>query len=155
MRRKQREVSDQQQQKTIIDRARVCRVAMVDAGKPYVIPMSFGYRIKKDQFVFYLHCAKEGRKNEILKVNPQVCIEVDTMGELIAGDTGCDYSCRFESFIGFGEAVFVRDDDEKKIALEAIMEHQTGRGDFTFEEKVLAVTQVIKVSLHTASGKRH
>lgn len=155
MRRKLREIMDTNELITIIEGCRVCRVAMVDNRSPYVLPMNFGYSFQNNEFIFYLHCAKEGRKIQVLTTNPHVCIELDTMKELITGADGCDYSCHFKSFIGFGEAIFVDDADEKQIALDAIMLRQTGKQSFTYNDRVMNQTRVIKVVLDSWSGKGH
>ncbi|MDK2979333.1 MAG: uncharacterized protein PWP52_2047, partial [Bacteroidales bacterium] len=58
----------------VIKKCKVCRVGMVDGDNPYVLAMNFGY---EDQTI-WLHCAKEGKKIDILKRNNKVCLEFDT-----------------------------------------------------------------------------
>jgi uncharacterized protein len=59
----------------IINGSIVCHVAMVDSeGLPYVLPLNFGY---KDGRLF-IHCAPEGKKIEIWKNNPNVCVAFST-----------------------------------------------------------------------------
>ncbi len=155
MRRKNREVTELTEIIKIINACKVCRLAMVDNGAPYVVPLNFGYRQDDSVITIFLHCAKEGRKIEILKQNSQVCIEMDQMKELLRGEKGCDYSCYFESFIGTGQAVFLDDATVKADALQAIMKQQTGRDDFYFDQHILDQTAVIAVKLNHYSGKRH
>lgn len=155
MRRKNREVTELTEIIEIINGCKVCRLAMVDNGQPYVVPLNFGYRQDDSVITIFLHCAREGRKTEILKQNNQVCIEMDQMKELICGEKGCDYSCYFESFIGTGQAVFLDDAAAKAEALQAIMKQQTGRDDFSFDQQILEQTAVIAVELRRYSGKRH
>ena len=133
MRRKNREIKNIEELLEIINGCKLCRIGMVDDGKPYVIPMNFGYQFEESAITIYLHSAKEGRKIQVLKSNNQICIEMDVMKELIAGEKGCDYSCHFESFIGNGHAVFLEDEASKTDALDAIMKHQTGRTDFNYD----------------------
>ncbi|HNU36390.1 MAG TPA: pyridoxamine 5'-phosphate oxidase family protein, partial [Methanomassiliicoccales archaeon] len=68
MRKAEREIMDQGELEEVIRRAEVCRLAMVDDGKPYIVPMNFGYR----NGCLYFHCAKEGRKLDVLRENPKV-----------------------------------------------------------------------------------
>ena len=57
----------------IIKKCQVCYVAMVDqSGKPYVLPFNFGY----SDGTVYLHSDVNGKKMDILKNNPSVCIKV-------------------------------------------------------------------------------
>ncbi len=155
MRRSNREVTELTELIEIINGCKVCRLAMVDNGQPYVVPLNFGYRLNDSVITIFLHCANEGRKMDILKQNNQVCIEMDQMKELLRGEKGCDYSCYFESFIGTGQVVFLDDAAAKAQALQAIMKQQTGRDDFSFEQHLLDQTVVIAVELIRYSGKRH
>ena len=44
VRRKDKEISDASGINAIIEKAIVCRLAMVDGDKPYIVPLSFGYQ---------------------------------------------------------------------------------------------------------------
>jgi len=155
MRRSEREVKNETEILEIVNGCKVLRLGMVDAGRPYVVPLNFGYTIAGAVITIYLHCAKNGRKLEVLAKNNKVCIEMDRMTQLITGESGCDYSCNFESLIGEGQAVILTDEAEKIKALNHIMKHQTGRDDFSFEQRIVAMTTVIAVALQQYSVKRH
>ena len=52
-----------------------------------------------------MHCAKEGHKLDLIRSNPNVCIEVESDVELISGgDVACKYGASFASVIGRGRA---------------------------------------------------
>jgi nitroimidazol reductase NimA-like FMN-containing flavoprotein (pyridoxamine 5'-phosphate oxidase superfamily) len=107
-----------------------CNVAMADKnGCPYVLPMNFGY----EDGILYLHSSFHGRKIDILKVNPRVCITF-SLGEKLVWqnpDVGCSYSMRGKSVMGWGRVEFIDDYDEKVAALKIIMKHYSPRS-FTF-----------------------
>jgi len=67
MRRKDREVTNLDEIRDIIEKCKVCHLAMVDNGMPYVIPLNFGYIIADNLLTLFFHSAKEGRKINILK----------------------------------------------------------------------------------------
>ncbi len=71
MRRKDKEMIDEKEMLSIIDKAIICRVGMCWQDEPYVIPMNFGYQ---DNYI-YLHSAREGRKLDILRNNDKVKVE--------------------------------------------------------------------------------
>ena len=73
MRRKDREVTTVDGIKEILDSCKTACIAMVDGGAPYVVPLNYGYEIKDGNLIMYFHCAKEGRKIDILKRNNKVC----------------------------------------------------------------------------------
>ena len=153
MRRKDREVTDINEIKSIIDKCRVCHLAMVDKGKPYVVPLSFGYTIEGSTLTLYFHSAKEGRKIDVLKENNAVCFEMAHEGELALFEDPCNSGYYYQSVIGFGHAEFIEDTAEKCNALALLMKHQTGR-DYAFTEKQADTVCVFKVVSTEFTGKR-
>jgi len=133
----------------MIKSAHVCRVGLSLDDRPYIVPMNFGYA---DRTIF-LHSALEGKKLEILRRNPQVCVEFDLDHELVQGAKACDWGMKFRSVIGFGRAVFLEDPDEKRHALHIIMRQYAGRGEFSFSDASLNNTAVIQIALEELSGK--
>lgn len=75
MRRKDREITDICAILDLVSECKVCRLAMTDGGVPYIVPLNYGYEYADGALTFYFHSAKEGRKLEILKKNPTVCLE--------------------------------------------------------------------------------
>ena len=51
MRRKDREVTNINEIKKILLQCKTCHVAMVEDGMPYVVPLSYGYRILNDNLL--------------------------------------------------------------------------------------------------------
>lgn len=67
MRRKDREVTDIRQIESIIEKAKVVHIGMIDDGVPYVVPMQYGYVFTDGALTLYLHSAQEGRKIDCIK----------------------------------------------------------------------------------------
>ena len=62
MRRKDRERSDPVWIDETLRRSDACHLALLDGGKPYVIPLNFGFERTGDGTLhLYFHCAKEGK----------------------------------------------------------------------------------------------
>ena len=61
MRRREQEVTEQKEIIHILDTAKVLHLGLVDQGKPYIVPMNYGYAFEEDKLVFYVHGALEGR----------------------------------------------------------------------------------------------
>ena len=148
MRRKDREIKDKDEIEQIIRSAQICRLAMARENQPYVIPLNFGYRDN----VVYFHSASQGKKIDIIRENPRVCLEFSIDAELVRAEKSCEWGLHFKSAIGFGTAQFVEDTEEKKKALDVIMDHYGGTGD-DYSEKMLKITSVIKVVLTELTGK--
>ena len=150
MRKVEREIKDQTEVLAIMKEALVCRLGLSDEGAPYVVPMNFGL----GESCLYLHCAREGRKLDILRKNDRVCFEMDLLREIKQAQTACGWGARYESVIGFGRAVLVKDSYEKRAALDRIMEHYGARAPFSYEDDILAKTEVIRIDIESVTGKR-
>ena len=153
MRRKDREVTDIRQIENIIEKAKVVHIGMIDDGVPYVVPMQYGYVFTDGALTLYLHGAKEGRKIDCIKKNPNVCIELETdIAPISGGDIPCKYSSAYASVMGDGTAEIVEDAKEKMFGLESIMKTQTGKA-FTVSEEMAAAVSVIKISVPRVTAK--
>jgi hypothetical protein len=148
MRRKDREITDRVEIDDIIRRCRVCRIAMVDDGEPYVIPMSFGY----DGESVYLHSAPEGRKLEVLRKSPRICVEFDILNEVRGSDQACEWGMAYESVIAMGAVEILEDAEEKRQGLDCVMAQYT-EGDWDFPDDAISRTVVIRVRIDSISGK--
>ena len=149
MRRKEKEIKSKEEIESVIQKALVCRLAMADENGPYIVPLSFGYR----DGALYFHCAKEGRKLDILKKNKRVCFEIDTDHEIVESEKACKWGMKYKSVIGFGNAFFIEDMESKKRALDIIMRHYSGRS-FEFEEKEVNRVVIFKIEIESMTGKR-
>ena len=154
MRRKERQVTDMEQICGVINRCKVLRLGLNAPGAPYVVPMNFGCVLEGGSPVFYLHCAKEGRKVELLRANPFAGFEMDGSHALKEGDSPCAYSYCYESVVGAGRVTFVESAAEKSRALESILRHQTGREMSVSEAQAASVT-VLRLEVETLSCKRN
>jgi nitroimidazol reductase NimA-like FMN-containing flavoprotein (pyridoxamine 5'-phosphate oxidase superfamily) len=149
MRRKEKEITERAEIEEVIAEAQVCHMAMCDGPRPYVVPLSFGYA---DQ-AFFFHCATAGRKLDILRQNPEVCLQLETRVGLKRGNKACEFGIDFRSVIAFGRAVFVEPPDDKRRALDLIMRHYAP-GEFEYADAVLAKTFVIRVDVTHMTGKK-
>lgn len=150
MRRTEREITDQKEIEDIITRSDICRIALCNDGKPYMVPMNFGY---KDR-VLYLHSAHDGEKMDIIKKNPNVCFEMEVDTILVPGPIGCKWTMHYKSVIGSGVAEIIKDEKEKAEALDIIMKQYAGDEKFEFLPKVLEMMCIIKVPVDEMTGKK-
>ncbi len=148
MRRKDKEITDSDAVASVIRKSTMCRLAMSDDGQPYVIPMSFGFQ----DGAVYFHCAPEGRKIDILRKNPRVCIEFDVDCRLKTGDAACKWGFQFQSAIAFGVAAFIEDAAGKRAALDIIMRQYSGE-TFTYPDSAIDKIVVIRVAVTELTGK--
>ena len=155
MRRADREIKDPIKIKEILDKAKILHLGLFDNGYPYIVPLHYGYQYSGDELRFFMHCAKEGHKLDLLRADACVCVELESSVELVpGGDTACNYGSTYASVIGRGRAEIVEDAGEKALGLRLLMKNQTGR-DFKFPADTLSNVAVIKVTVEefTAKGR--
>lgn len=154
MRRKDREVTEINELLDIIQECRICHLGMQDDKGIYIVPLNYGFEYQDNQLSLYFHSAKVGRKIDALKLNPNVCIEMDCDHRLIEGEKACDYSFGFKSIIGNGQASIVEEYNEKLKGLQLLMRHETMK-EFEFDAKMVNMVTVMKVVVQEFSGKYH
>lgn len=151
--RREREVTDINDILGILDRAKIVHVGMIDEGRPYVVPMNYGYVFENGVLTLYLHGAKEGRKIDIIRKNPNVFIEIDTDIEPFEGNIACKYGLSYSSVMGEGVAKLIEDVEQKKKGLSVLMKTQTNK-DFEFTDKMVSIVSVIKIEVSKFTAKR-
>ena len=154
MRRKDREVTDPADIAAIIRRCDVCRLAFFDREYPYIVPVNFGVVWEGDVPTFYFHGAAAGTKLELMAQNPRVAFELDGGHRLVTGPEACDYSMEYESVCGNGLLSRVTDQADKLAALAALMEQYAPGQSHRFNEKMVGVTAILKLTVHSITGKR-
>ena len=153
MRRKDREVTRHGDLLGMIARFKVCRLGLWDGREVYVVPLNFGYEEKNGSLSLFFHCAREGRKLDILQNRPEVSFEMDGDHVLLEGDMPCRYSYAYGCVMGRGVVEFLRGDEEKAHALR-IMLHQTGR-DADFTPGMVRSVCVLRLKVEAISAKLH
>jgi len=149
VRRADREVTDESELASILERATVCRLGMCADDVPYVVPLNFGHVDGR----LYFHSATEGKKLDILRRNKKVCFEVDVDTEVVPAQSPCGWGMRYASVIGFGTASIVEDPEGKRSALDIIMAHYGGQGA-DYPEPMLRKVTIIRVDIENMTGKR-
>ena len=129
------------------------RVAFYDEGDIYIVPVNYGFSCSDNEYRFYFHGAKAGRKYELAKKNPNIGFEIDGRFRLLAGETACNYSAKFQSVIGTGVLSLVENADEKKAALDCIMKQQTDRKEWEYSDEMLNKTALFRVTVEQMSCK--
>ena len=149
MRRSEKQITNPKEIESIIRKGTLCFLSTVDDGKPYIIPLNYGY----DNDALYFHSAPEGRKIDILRKNPNVCFSIVSDHEFIKGKDACSWSSRYTSVIGTGKAFIIDDREQKENALVVLMgQYSSEKYDFT--GVTLDNMVIIKVDIEEIEGKR-
>ena len=153
MRRKDRDVTDINDILRIVDEAKTLCLGLFDTDYPYIVPLHYGYEYVDGKLVFYVHCAKEGYKLDLIKKEQHVCVELECNVNLVSGgESPCNYGSTFASVIARGIATIVDSEQEKIHGLHLLMKHQTGR-HFTFDRDMAESVVVIQIISDSFTAK--
>jgi nitroimidazol reductase NimA-like FMN-containing flavoprotein (pyridoxamine 5'-phosphate oxidase superfamily) len=153
MRRKDREINNISEIESIISRCDVCRIAFADNNTPYIVTLNFGY-CPGEKSCFYFHCAPAGRKIEMIAKNNHVCFEMDTDHILTSGEKDCDWGMKFSSVVGYGKISIVNNNEERKKGLDCLMSHYSNRKEFTYDERIMYRTVILRLDIEDMTCKQ-
>ena len=152
MRRKEREVTDTKSIADFIAKEQILRIAFYDEGDIYIVPINYGYSFD-NQYTFYFHGAKAGRKYELAKKTPKVGFEIDGNYTLLTGEAACDFSATFQSVVGTGTLSIVENTEEKLKGLNAIMKQTTSKEEWYYSKEMLEAVAVFRLDVEKMSCK--
>lgn len=155
MRRQDRRITDPAMICAVLDKCRTLHLGLVEDGRAYIVPLNYGWTEENGRYTLYAHSAAEGRKVELIAEGADVGFEMETGVEYFDADTACGWGNRYESIIGEGRATLLEMPEEKRQALAAIMAHYSARKDYTFEDAMVNLVQVIQIDVTALSCKIH
>ncbi|MEU6867349.1 pyridoxamine 5'-phosphate oxidase family protein [Streptomyces sp. NPDC046876] len=139
----------------ILDQAYVCHLGFVRDGAPVVLPTLYG-RVGE---TLYLHGSTGSRPLLAAgKADPglPVCVTVTHVDGLVLARSAFHHSINYRSVVVHGTAYQVTDEDERRMALDALVDHVVpGRSADSrpANAKELAATAVIRLDLAEVSAK--
>lgn len=71
----QERIKDKRFMKQILKNCSEATMAFFDEPYPYIVPMNYGFEWK-DTLIFYLHTAPDGHKNQLLRKNNRVALNI-------------------------------------------------------------------------------
>lgn len=148
MRRNERKIQSKEALEAIIKKCNVLRLGLSVDNMPYIVPLNYGYI----DDVFYIHCAKEGKKLDMIRQNSQVCFEIDTDHELVKGEIACQYTMKYKSIIGYAQAEIIEESNDVRAYLDIVMQ-QFSDQSFTYGDGVVSRVAIIKLNVKEMIGK--
>jgi nitroimidazol reductase NimA-like FMN-containing flavoprotein (pyridoxamine 5'-phosphate oxidase superfamily) len=138
--------------KPILDEGFICHVAFSDDRGPVVVPTSYA-RVGD---ALYLHGAAGNAALRALTSGAPVCVAVTLVDGLVLARSAFHHSINYRSVVIFGAASEVTDLDEKRRALDAVVEHLApgrGRDARGADDAAMRATRVVRIPLDEASAK--
>lgn len=151
MRKADREIKDFEEIKELLDECQTIRLAMHDEPYPYIVPLSYGWEERNRQIFVYFHCAKEGKKLDLITKNGNVCFEADCLAGYKS--TGHGVTADYRSLIAFGKAERVYGEELVR-GLELLLAHCHVEGYSARECAAMGITAVVRITVDGITGKR-
>jgi nitroimidazol reductase NimA-like FMN-containing flavoprotein (pyridoxamine 5'-phosphate oxidase superfamily) len=152
MRRKEKEITDKHEMMAVLEKAKYVVVAMCKENEPYLATLSHGY--DRERNCLYFHCAKEGKKVDILRAQSTVWGQALVDKGYVQGF--CDHLYVTTHFRG--KVTFVENHDEKRHALEvmiyALEDHPQKVLEAQVDEKSIQDVQIGRIDIEFMSGKK-
>ena len=149
MRRNDKEVVDRKILNEILSNSLICRIAFFDDEYPYIIPMNYGYRNDS----LYFHCAKQGKKIDLINKNNKVSFEIEQSHEILKDEVSCKWTTKYRSIIGIGQIELISDNSRKKEGLDVIMQ-QHGKSENEYSPQLVENIYVLKLSIISLTAKQ-
>lgn len=152
LRARERGSYDKQIVYEILDAGKICHVGITRDEQPFVIPMSYA-RVNK---TIILHGALNSRLCKSLIEGMPACVTVTHLDGLVLARSAFHHSLNYRSVVAFGTARLINDEQQKKNALNAIVEFLApGRTTDCRapNKKELNATSVIEFEIEQASAK--
>ena len=137
---------------SILDEGLVCHVGFVDGGQPFVVPSAYARR--GDRIV--IHGSAASRMIRALAAGAPACVTVTLLDGLVLARSSFHHSMNYRSVVVLGTATEITDPEDKRRALDAIVEHVVpGRLSSVRSpsEVEMRATRVVELPLDEASAK--
>lgn len=143
---------DRETVNAILDEGFVCHLGVCDGGQAVVVPTNYA----RSGDLVYLHGAPASSVLAKAIEGAQVCLTVTLVDGLVLARSAFHHSVNYRSVMLFGRAEEVTDPAEKRLALDALVEHIVpGRGRDARPPSTaeLRATRVLRVRVEEASAK--
>jgi hypothetical protein len=152
IRRKEKTITDKNEMLAVIMNARYIIIAMCKDNVPYLATLSHGY--DRDQNCIYFHCAREGKKIDILREHNIVWGQALQDKGYVQGS--CDHLYATTQFMG--RVTFIDDIDKKRHALEVMIKALENDPDYLKERQLTVESikgvQIGRIDVEYMSGKK-
>lgn len=140
---------------SILDEGYVCHLGFVRDGAPVVLPTLYG-RVGETLYVHGSTGSRPLRMTSQADPGLPVCLTVTHVDALILARSGFHHSLNYRSVVVHGTAHQVTDPEERRIALDALVDHVVpgrSRDSRPASPKEFAATAVIRLDLDEVSAK--
>ncbi len=151
LRRSDKALDDPREIEQVLASVKIMTVACCSENEPYLFTVNFAWDPQARDLWF--HCAAEGRKLNILRVNPRVCVSVIEDRGYIQEE--CDHAYR--SIIMEGKVNLVTELSEKRRALRLLVQKLEPQPEVLArlaDDDSVRKVGIARISVEAISGKQ-
>ncbi len=143
---------DMQLMREILREGLVCQVGFQSDGQVFVVPTAYALTAN----ALLVHGSVKSRLMRHLASGKEVCISVTLLDGLVLARSTFHHSMNYRSVMIFGHATPIRAPEEKRQALEAVVEHlipgrsADARGP---TDQELSATEIVEIPIEEGSAK--
>jgi len=152
IRRKEKAIESRDEMISILEKSKHITIAMCQNDEPYLVTLSHGY--DREKHCIYFHCAKEGKKVDILSHNNVI------WGQAIEDHGYAEGSCDhlFATTQFKGKVKFIKDTKEKEHALRVMINSLEPDPEKVIKEQIteksLQRVNIGRIDIEYLSGKK-
>lgn len=148
MRRTDREIKDTEALDNLLRQGDLVHLALADENRPYLVTLNYAYH----NGALYIHCARQGKKIDILRKNPAVFFQIVLLNKLVTDEAACEWTTKFKSLSGEATAEIQDTHEEKREALQILMKHY-GMVNTDFTERETKNVLTVRLTIKSLTGK--
>ena len=148
MRRSKQALSQAEMESILLDGTSGVLALQGEGGYPYAVPLSYVY----DDGRLFFHCAPSGHKLDAIAGNEKASFCVIDQDHVVPEE----YTTYYRSVIAFGRARVLKDEGEKRAALEKLAERYSPRqeeGRRAEIDKLFQQVCMVELAVEHLSGK--
>ena len=152
MRRKDREITDSEEIKSIIEKCRVINLGLNAGEYPYVVAVNYAHEVEKGKHCFYFHSAKEGKKLDLIAADNKCSFLL--YNDMHVETRGFEHCTNYyESVMGTGIITEITVAEDKIKAAKMLLRKHQRENVVKFEKELLDRTYFGKITVETISAK--
>lgn len=158
VRRKNREVTDEEWIHDFLERSRTCVIGTIAEDRAFLNPNLFLY--DRAARAIYFHTAGTGRTRTNIEQQPSVTVCVYEIGELVEARRAVEFTMQYASVVAFGRASILQDAASIREVMTRHMRKYApdllpGRDFVDFTDEDAARATVYRVDIERWSAKRN
>lgn len=156
MTKRESEINDKIEIEHILDTCKYLHLGLSSDNLPYVVTLNYGYEwdAEDGHLILFLHSSTKAHLLSIIEKNASCGFTMECNVKPFFGPMPCRNGMAYESIMGAGKIKILTGTDERINGLMKIMKAQTGKEDYSFDERMVSIVSVMRVDVESMRAKK-